>query len=352
MGIKRLNNFLENKDVLKYHKNISDYIRSFKNDGYQKFNTRNDKFIIGVDLLLYAHKYKYSCNNIYDGFISQILNFLSNRIIPIYIIDGIAPDEKNDVIEYRVNRRNKINDKIEMIENKLLELEDNDENKEQIDQLSIDLEKLSKSNIKIHSYEIEKLINLFQIFNIPYIRAKNEADTLISRLYKENKINACLSEDMDLLVFGCKKMIKFKSNIIVEYDLDYITENLKLTYLNFVELCILFGCDYLKPLLRLKPNEIYKLYTSKKNVIDMFDNTSLDFSILSQYIDEFENVKELFLNRDKNDKIPEINFKINTIDINILNNFIKENNCNDINSNYTYQISLINELIRNKKFGI
>lgn len=352
MGIKRLNNFLENKDVLKYHKNISDYIRSFKNDGYQKFNTRNDKFVIGVDLLLYAHKYKYSCNNIYDGFISQILNFLSNRIIPIYIIDGIAPDEKNDVIEYRINRRNKINDKIEMIENKLLELEDNENNKEQINQLSIDLEKLSKSNIKIHSYEIQKLIDLFKIFNIPYIRAKNEADTLISRLYKENKINACLSEDMDLLVFGCKKMIKFKSNIIVEYDLDYITEKLKLTYLNFVELCILFGCDYLKPLLRLKPNEIYKSYISKKNIIDMFDNNTFDFSILSQYIEEFDNVKELFLKRDKNDNIPEINFKINTIDINILNEFIKENNCNDINSNYTYQISLINELIRNKKFGI
>ena len=60
----------------------------------------------------------------------------------------------------------------------------------------------------------EQAPSLFEILNIPYIRAVNEADTLISKLYKTKHIDACLSEDMDLLVFGCKKLIKFNHIII------------------------------------------------------------------------------------------------------------------------------------------
>ena len=46
--------------------------------------------IIEIDLMLYAHKYEYSCGSIYPGFINQILNFMSNQIIPVYIIDDIT----------------------------------------------------------------------------------------------------------------------------------------------------------------------------------------------------------------------------------------------------------------------
>ena len=49
-GIKRLNDLLENKDALKHHENASDYIRSFKNDGHPKFNTRNDKFTMMISI--------------------------------------------------------------------------------------------------------------------------------------------------------------------------------------------------------------------------------------------------------------------------------------------------------------
>ena len=62
--------------------------------------------------MLYAHKYKFSCDNVLSAFINQIINFLQNKIIPLYIIDGKAPVEKNDVINLRTNRKNKINEKI------------------------------------------------------------------------------------------------------------------------------------------------------------------------------------------------------------------------------------------------
>ena len=126
MGIKRLNNFLESRNALKYYKNIGDYIRSFKQDGYKCFNTRNDTFIIGVDFMLYAHKYKYSCDNIYSAFINQILNFLANKIIPIYIIDGVSPIEKNETQKLRLNKKNRIQNRIHKLRIKLqYSLDDN-----------------------------------------------------------------------------------------------------------------------------------------------------------------------------------------------------------------------------------
>ncbi len=349
MGIKRLNNFLQIKDVLKYHKNISDYIRSLKTDGYKCFNTRNEKFVIGVDLLLYAHKYKYSCDNIYIGFINQILNFLSNKIVPIYIIDGIAPQEKSDIIQFRLNKKNKISRKIENLEEEKKNLDKNDDN---IDKINNEISKLNKNNVTVHSYEIDKLIELFKIFNIPYIRAENEADTLISKLYKKNIINACLSEDMDLLVFGCRKMIKFSSNLVVEYDLDHILKNLDLNNNQFIELCVLFGCDYLKPLLRLKPEEIYDKYKSINNIENMFDdNDYYNSEIIDKYLIDYNNTKNIFINGDNDENINNIKFNLAPININKLNNFIKNNNINQTNDNINYQISHINELIKNRKFG-
>ena len=108
MGIKRLNNFLEKNQALKYHDNISNFIKSFKNNGYQHFNTRNTPFVIGIDLMLYAHKYEYSCDSIYPGFLNQILNFMSNQIIPIYIIDGTFPIEKADIVNFRNLKKKKL----------------------------------------------------------------------------------------------------------------------------------------------------------------------------------------------------------------------------------------------------
>jgi len=343
MGIKRLNNFLESRNALKYYKNIGDYIRSFKQDGYKCFNTRNDTFIIGVDFMLYAHKYKYSCDNIYSAFINQILNFLANKIIPIYIIDGVSPIEKNETQKLRLNKKNRIQNRIHKLRIKLqYSLDDNSK-----EIITNEIVKLDKLNIKITSYDINKLIELFEILNIPYIRAVNEADTLISKLYKTKHIDACLSEDMDLLVFGCKKLIKFKYNQIIEYDLNYILKILQINYNEFIELCILFGCDYLKTFLRDKPDIIYEKYMTCNDIKDIFkeiENKNID-----NYLIDFHLTKNIFLNSDKKDIVPRLALKMKEINKTILNNYIQKN-CNyEMNTNTIYLISHINELIRNNR---
>ena len=194
------------------------------------------------------------------------------------------------------------------------------------------------------------MVNLmFDIFHIPYIRANGEADNMIATLYKKKVIDACLSEDMDILVFGCKKMIKFKYNKIIEYDLDYILDKLHLGYKNFVELCILFGCDYLKPLLRDKPDIIYNNYKNQSNIENLFNNLNLKNEVIAKYLEDFKNTKDIFMNS-SNEELSYLKTDLKQIDIEELYQFIG-NTCNyNFTNNIKYQISHINYLIKNRKF--
>lgn len=318
MGIKRLNKYLLDINAIKIY-NIDDYFTKYQNS------------VIAIDVMLYANKYRFSCDNIYSAFINQIIHFLQNKIIPIYVIDGKAPLEKQEAIKQRSNRKNKINEKIELLQTQI-----NDDNKELILQK---IEKLNKSNFNLDSSFINTLIQLFNIFNVPFIRATGEADILISDLYKKKIITSCLSEDTDLLTFGCKKIIKIYKKKIYEYDLDFILHKMNINYNQFIEICILFGCDYLKSNLKLNVFEIVESY--KNNTV---------FTHLSpKYIEKFYNTKNIFTQNNSQDYLIHIN--INYININDLINFI-QNNCIDDNFNkFKFQISYINSLIKNNKFN-
>jgi 5'-3' exonuclease len=320
MGIKRLNKYLSDIDAIKIH-DINEYFLSYQNS------------VIAIDVMLYANKYKFSCDNIFSAFINQIIHFLQNKIIPLYIIDGKAPFEKNYIINLRNNRKKKINEKIKMLENEFKnELIDKDLIIQKIN-------KLNKVNYNLDTNFLNILIQLFNIFNVPYIRANSEADVLISYLYKKNLIKLCLSEDTDLLTFGCKKVIKIYKKKIYEYDLDFILQKININYNQFIEICILFGCDYLKSNIKLNVFEIIDSY--KKNLI---------FTNLSQkYMEKFEITKNIFTQNYTQDF--DIHINIDFININDLILFIQKN-CHDINYNkFKYQISFINSLIKNNKFN-
>ena len=76
--------------------------------------------------------------------------------------------------------------------------------------------------IEFSQSDIRKLIDLLKVFRIPYIFSKSESDMLCGRLSQLNKIDYVLSNDTDLLLFGCKKLIKFENKKVYCYDLNKI----------------------------------------------------------------------------------------------------------------------------------
>lgn len=219
MGIKNLNKFLNEKKVIKIHNSL------------YKLNNKNKQNIIAIDTNLYYYKFiKSSLKNPFYGFLIQIKNLYKNNFIPIYILDGKSPIEKRDLIEKR---------------------------------------KKNKNNIYIPYSDIKAFFN---IMNIKYIHSFIEADKLIGILYKKDIIQYCLTDDLDILLHHCFKIISFKKGAIYEYDLSYILDKLKINQEQFIYMCILLGCDYIKPKLNINYNEIYNLvkYNSKndyKNIL-------------------------------------------------------------------------------------
>lgn len=347
MGIKRMNKFLEDNNLIKIHNNINDFIRNSKKLEFQVFNTRNKCYRIAIDTILYAHKFKYSYNDIAYGFINQIINFLSNRIIPIYIIDGLAPIEKSDIIKSRNSKKDKISLKIDSLEKDLL----SESNPDKIKLIKRKIINLKRSNIKITKEDLDEIILITQKLGVPCIRANGEADSLIGKLYESKSIDACLSEDMDILIFGCKKMIKFSNKKIYEYDLDFILFKLGITYNDFLDMCILFGCDYLRPIAKLDTKYIYENILNK-NINNLIkDNVGVEN--YNNYLTEFENAKNIFINSIKNEKIENSFFKIKKyINEDELNTYLqnsdlfKEKKKSELKANIIY----INNLIKDNKF--
>lgn len=301
MGIKKLSKFLNNKGLVKKYDNI------------YNFKKKNYKIIVGVDTMLYMYKFKYSYNDIIYGFTRQIIYFLVNKIIPIYIFDGKPLKEKSQTLYKRKNNKKKIESKINEIKSQINE----NMTQEEKENMNSQLVKLNKKNIKITNDDIKKLMSLFDLCGIPYLKSVNEADILLASLYKNNKINYCLSEDMDILIFGAKKIIKFDKKEIHEFNLNHILNNLELTEDQFIDMCILFGCDYINPILKKKPNEIYDLIKKYKEVKKIVDK--------DYYIEKHNKIKNLFKNKsDENYNYPS-RFRIKKR-VNILNllHFLKK----------------------------
>ena len=119
---------------------------------------------------------------------------------------------------------------------------------------------------------------MLNILGIKHVTPNSEADTYCSALCSNNIVDFCISDDMDLLASNCSVLVRnFNnfSNNVIKYDLNTILTNLDLTHRQWLDFCILCGCDYTK---RVKGLTIYlayiliKKYETIDNIIEKYDN--------------------------------------------------------------------------------
>lgn len=216
MGIKNLNRLLIQSNAITYHNSLKDFCNLSENI--------NKKMVVAIDTNLYYYKYlKSSLQNPFQGFLIQIKNFQRNNIIPLYILDGKSPIEKQFLIDKR--RKN--------------------------------------NSVHIPYTDIK---TFFDILNINYIHSNEESDKFVGILYQKKIIDCCLTDDLDILLYHCKKVISIKKGIVLEYNLENILDNLNISNEKFTYMCILMGCDYIKP----------KLNVSYLNILEMVQNLEID----------------------------------------------------------------------------
>lgn len=214
------------------------------------------------------------------GLFNKTVDLLSNGIIPVYIFDGKPPDIKNKTIESRKQIRKKALEKLETATNEQ------------------DKIKYLKRSSSISKEQWEQCKELLIMMGIPFINAPEEADSQCAWLAKNGLVDGVLTEDMDILTFGSPKIIRNLTSHKInttEISLEKILEKFKLTHDQFIEFCILLGCDYCQGLSDFKPNVIYDYYSKNKSIektLEAMKNDNLNVPSEINYQD----TKKYFLN--------------------------------------------------------
>jgi flap endonuclease-1 len=150
---------------------------------------------------------------------------------------------------------------------------------------------------------------------VPFINAPEEADSQCAWLAKTGLVDAVLTEDMDILTFGSPYVIRnltsFKKKPI-QISLEDIKTKFKWTQHQFIEFCILLGCDYTDHITDHNCNEIFDIYQTNKNIDE-------SLKIMNKNIKYDESI-DYFKNPKINDQITEI--KMETPKLAKLNNLL------------------------------
>jgi flap endonuclease-1 len=228
MGIKKLNRFLmDNCSKRAIHKI---HLKELANK------------TVTIDTSIYLYKFMGEnalMENMYL-FISILKNY---NITPIFVFEGKPPPEKKELLARRRQEKNEAKKKYMECMN-VLEVETSDEKKEE---LLFEIENLKKQFIKIKDDDINKVKNLMDCYGITYYDAPGEADILCSYLVKNNKAWACLSDDMDMFLYGCNRVIRHISllnHTAVSYDMAEMLKDLELDEKTFRDIMVLSGTDY------------------------------------------------------------------------------------------------------------
>lgn len=361
MGIKHLKTILETfcqESGIHHFPSVKDFITAEKNRFYRENDTHknicnpikklqikkliNDRpYFVGIDAYLYAIRYKRVFKKIEYGFLRQILLSLSAKIIPIYVFDGSTPEQKKKTVFNRQLKKQKIYQKLQemLLRNTTIPLKENLDlsTQELLEKLEAiddginllinknensshllyssnypeeyrEIIKLKQKTQTIDHNDIHNLKCFLDMLGIPHITADGEADDMLASMYKKNIIQACQSDDMDMLPKGCGNVIQITNKGITQYVLKEILEKLVLNYNQFIDLCILLGSDYYTTYLpKIRAIELYNTFRSHddpclENFVKVYSQTDIN---IQTHLESYQKIRDLFLNTEK------INSKLN-----------------------------------------
>ena len=224
-------------------------------------------------------------SHLYGIFIKTI-NLLNYNIIPIYVFDGKPPKEKKEIINNRKKAVEECNEKLKV--------------ETDVDKIN----SLKKKTVRITYEHIDEIKELLSIMGVSYIHMEGEAEGLASELCRKKYVDYVMTEDMDSLVFGCPKLIrksivkknKDKDSISI-FNLDSILDTFDMTHDEFINLCILCGCDYCSSIPKIGNITAFKLIKQHKNIENILEYNKLNkkYNIPDDYKDKFDISKKLFL---------------------------------------------------------
>jgi flap endonuclease-1 len=229
---------------------------------------------------------------------AQVEKLIIAGITPVYVFDGSSPPEKHECQEERKRKREitekKYNQAMETLtsfKNQQTPIELMDEVVDKrINELVNEIRKYA-AQLWPHPTELSNIIKPLLIsIGIPVLMGKDgyEAERICANLCLDGYCSATFSTDRDTLAHGCPLIInKFLGSIhngskmeemVETINLHQILIELNLTFKEFVDVCIMSGCDYNKNIRGIGAIKSWTLIKDHHSIEELPKN--MDISIL------------------------------------------------------------------------
>ena len=212
------------------------------------------------------------------GFLNRTLRMLEAGIKPVYVFDGKPPEFKSAELQERKEKREKAEAELKTA----IEAGDAEA-----------VLKQTKRTVKVTPKMNQDIRRLLTMMGCPIIEAPCEAEATCAEMVKQGKVYGSVTEDMDVLTFGSTIMIKnlFSTQTgggpstpglkagqkpVYEVNLDVALEQLNVSMDQFIDFCILCGCDYADTLRGVGPNNGFKLIAEHGTIEEVIKHIEAD----------------------------------------------------------------------------
>ena len=251
---------------------------------------------IVVDASIYMYRFQ-GDGGLIEGMYQMLGLLRHNNITPIFVFDGKPPPEKKELLEKRKQDKIEAERKFKEIKRQIATSHDEDD----VADLEAEADQLRRQFIRITSTDIAEVKNLLHIMGISYYESDGESDGICAKMVQKKIAFACLSEDMDMFIYGCPRVLRYLSLLkssVVLYDLRGIMSSLRLPFNDFRDICVLAGTDYnLLSEDTLDLNRALKLYAKySKQRLDT-ESSYIQWVVNNNYIrdvDSFTKVTNMF----------------------------------------------------------
>jgi 5'-3' exonuclease len=200
--------------------------------------------IIVIDISIYLYRYVAE-NALVENVYLLLSIFRHYNISPIFIFDGMPPDEKLELLKKR--KADKVKSEAEYNELKKKLLQSRTMSFDEKQEITSSMDALKKKFVYLTKNHIQVTKQLIKSYGATYIDAPGEADGLCASFVLSGKAWACMSDDMDMFVYGCNRILRYTSllnHTAVLYDVRGILDTLTMTHDEFKDVCVLSGTDY------------------------------------------------------------------------------------------------------------
>jgi flap endonuclease-1 len=221
-----------------------------------------------------------------NGLWAKTIRMLEEGIKPVYVFDGKPPELKQKELDER-------REKAAEAEAALLKATEEGDDEA--------MEKFSKRTVRVSKDQMDECKKLLRLMGIPVVEAESEAEAQCVALVKSGKCWAVATEDMDALTFGAPILLRHltysqsKDRGVAEFRLDALLAQSNFTMDQFIDLCILLGCDYCEKIPGIGPMKAYEGIEKYKSIEEFIAHLDRDKHPIPENW-PYKEARELFRN--------------------------------------------------------